>query len=167
MRPYLKLVNFEFNRFAKLYFLLAAVIFIIQLATVIISANMYMSRIMEMVQNGVGQATILERYSPFGLFEVTNYFGFFLPIALGIMGLIFYMFFIWYRDWFARTSFIYHLLTLPTARMNVFFAKITTVMISVLGLVSMQLVVMKILEFVIKWIVPFNYRDDMNINANY
>ena len=37
--------------------------------------------------------------------------------------LIIYVFFIWYRDWFGKNTFIYRLFMLPTARINVYLQR--------------------------------------------
>ena len=37
--------------------------------------------------------------------------------------LIIYVFFIWYRDWLGKNTFIYRLLMLPTARIQCLFGK--------------------------------------------
>ena len=45
------------------------------------------------------------------------------PIALCVVVLIIYVFFIWYRDWLGKNTFIYRLLMLPTARIQCLFSK--------------------------------------------
>jgi hypothetical protein len=54
--------------------------------------------------------------------------------------MLFYVFFIWYRDWFGKNTFICRLLMLPTERMNLYWAKLTAILAFVLGLVALQLV---------------------------
>src|SRR5699024_2083981 len=102
----------------------------------------------------------LEEYWTFSLANATHSLVFLAPVVLSIVGLLFYMFFIWYRDWFARNTFIYRLLMLPTNRMNIYFAKLATIMVTVLGMVAIQLIFMEIYKQVIKWIVPLVYRAD-------
>src|SRR5699024_6410310 len=45
-------------------------------------------------------------------------------------------------------------------RMNIYFAKLATIMVTVLGMVAIQLIFMEIYKQVIKWIVPLVYRAD-------
>ncbi len=85
------------------------------------------------------------------------------PLAIGIALLIIYIFFIWYRDWFAKNTFIYRLLMLPTSRMNVFFAKAITIMLTMLGLIGMQIVLLYLEEKMVKWIVPKVFRVDLTV----
>lgn len=165
MKNFIKLLNFELNRFIKLYMTMLIIIFVVQLASVIVQASGYMNLVKEVTKGGrVSPEQFLEQYWPFSLVEVIYSLGFFAPIALGVVGLLLYMFFIWYRDWFARNSFIYRLLMLPTNRMNIYFAKLATIMVTVLGMVAFQFIFIKIYEQVIKWIVPFVYRADVQTN---
>src|SRR5699024_8880225 len=164
MKNFLKLLNFELNRFLKLYIVLLIVIAIIQITGVIIRANMYMGTVTEnVVKGGMSQQTFLDMYSPFNMLDVIYSMWFMAPIAIGAAALLFYLFFIWYRDWFAKNTFIYRLLMLPTSRMNVFFAKAVTIMLTVLGLVAFQVVLLLIESTIMKWIVPIVYRVDLSV----
>ena len=66
------------------------------------------------------------------------------PIIVCGVTLIIYVFFIWYRDWLGKNTFSYRLLMLPTARINVYLAKATTILLYVLGLVALQLLLLPI-----------------------
>src|SRR5690625_85762 len=138
------------------------VIFIIQLSTVLLSAFQYMNLVKDITKGGrVTPEQFLYDYWPFSLRDAVYTLGFLGPIAIGVAGLLFYMFFIWYRDWFARNTFIYRLLMLPTNRMNIYYAKLTTIMLTVLGAISMQLIYLSIYQQVVKWMVPVVYRMDI------
>ena len=91
------------------------------------------------------------------------------PIILCGVILIIYVFFIWYRDWLGKNTFSYRLLMLPTARINVYLAKATTILLYVLGLVALQLLLLPIEVQVLKWMVPSEFRTDFSINeiANF
>src|SRR5690606_16459870 len=99
----------------------------------------------------------------FSMMDVIHSLWFMGPIAIGVAALLFYVFFIWYRDWFARNTFIYRLLMLPTSRMNIFFSKATTIMLTVLALVAYQIILLNIEMTITKWIVPKVYRQDLRI----
>lgn len=164
MKNFIKLFNFEINRFMKFYISMLILVFVIQLGTVILHATSYMVLVKDITKGGhVSPEQFLEEYWPFSLVDTVFSIGFLTPIALGVVGLLFYMFFIWYRDWFAKNTFIYRLLMLPTSRMNIYFAKLATIMTTVLGMVAMQIIYLKIYEQVIKWIVPVVYRVDLHL----
>ena len=162
MGSFMKLFAFEINRFMKLYIALLAVIFIIQLGTVLFEASSYMALVKEVTKGGrASPEQFLNEYWHFSLVDVIYTRGFLIPIALGAVSVIIYLFFIWYRDWFARNTFIYRLLMLPVNRMTIYFAKLATIIVSVLGLISAQLVYLVIYKQIVKWIVPIVYRTDM------
>jgi len=164
MGSFMKLFAFEVNRLIKLYIALLAVIFIIQLGTVLFEASDYMALVKEVTKGGrISPEQFLNEYWSFSLDDVIYTPGFLIPIALGIVSIIIYLFFIWYRDWFARNTFIYRLLMLPVNRMTIYFAKLATVIVSVLGLISAQLIYLVIYKQIVKWIVPIVYRTDMKI----
>src|SRR5699024_8968805 len=164
MKNYIKLVNFELNRFVKLYTVLIAVIFIIQTGGVIFSAYLYMKRAKDAtIRGGISQADYINMYGKFTLSDTVYSMFYIGAIALGVAALVFYVFFIWYRDWFAKNTFIYRLLMLPTSRMNVYFAKLTTIMLTVLGLAGLQIIFLLIQSKIVKWMVPHVYRADQGI----
>src|SRR5699024_2551778 len=119
---------------------------LIQTITTIIISKLYMNSM-----EGMANGSEFMQDMNFSLIDVTYSIGFVAPIGIGVAALLFYMFFIWYRDWFARNAFIYRLLTLPTSRMNVYFAKLTTIILTVIGLVAYQIAVIKVLTIIIKW----------------
>ena len=75
-----------------------------------------------------------------------------------------YVFFIWYRDWFGKNTFSYRLLMLPTARIHVYLAKATAILIYVLGLVALQLLLFPVESQVLQWMVPSEFRTDLSVN---
>src|SRR5690625_5772578 len=110
MKNFFKLLNFELNRFIKLYSVLLIVVFLIQLSSTIIIALNYMRRANNAVfQGGMTQQGFIDMYSKFSMVDVVNSMFFVIPMAIGVAALLFYLFFIWYRDWFARNTFIYRL----------------------------------------------------------
>lgn len=162
MKNFIKLFNFELNRFMKIFIAMLAIVFVVQLGTVILQATGYMVLVKDVTKGGrVSPEQFLEEYWHFSLVESIYSIGFLAPIAFGVVGLLFYMFFIWYRDWFARNTFIYRLFMLPTSRMTIYFAKLATIMATVLGMVAFQLIYLAIYKQVIKWIVPVVYRSDL------
>ncbi len=160
----MKLLNFEWNRFVKLYSLLLGLVFIVQLIGLLFLIMGYITTIqLEVKQNQMSNQIFIDTYGMFGLESLGYSLWFAAPIAISIAALLFYVPFIWYRDWFARNTFIYRLLMLPTARMNLFFAKLTTIMISVLGMVAYQLLLLALYKEIIKWMIPSTFRSDVSV----
>ncbi|MBP2079295.1 hypothetical protein [Oceanobacillus polygoni] len=165
MNRYLKLVNFELGRFMKIYIALIGITIVSQLAAVIISSKSYLNNANQAIH--VDRMTIeafVEQYGKMSFNNVTNSILFFGPIALCVVTLLIYTLFIWYRDWFGKNTFIYRLLMLPTARLNVYFAKATAIFLFVLGLIALQLVLLPVERLLLQKMVPVDLRLDMTIN---
>ncbi|MBT2214859.1 hypothetical protein F3157_02580 [Virgibacillus dakarensis] len=163
MKRYLKLVNFEFNRFAKLYAVLLAITIIVQIAGVIVVSKNYLNTATKAInEDMIPKAQFLMETGPMSMIDIISSVWFLGPIALCIAAVAFYIFFIWYRDWFGKNTFIYRLLMLPTARLNVFLAKITTVLLSTFGFVALQLILLPVESTILKWMVPKEFRLDLS-----
>src|SRR5699024_11593560 len=54
--------------------------------------------------------------------------------------------------------------TLPTARLNVYLAKATSIFLMVLGLVALQIVLFPIESRMSKWMVPLDLRIDLSLH---
>lgn len=167
MNRYLKLVNFEWNRFFKVYIVLIAITILSQISGVIVIANDYLNTANKIinVDQQMSKAEFLMDYGKMSFMDITHTLWFLGPIALSIAALIFYAFLIWYRDWFGKNTFIYRLLMIPTARINIYLAKATSLFLMVLGLISLQLILLQVEGEVLRWIVPFDFRTDISINA--
>ena len=135
-----------------------------QITGVIIEAKKYMNYANEtMLAEAISKATFLAENEAFSFQYVTNSLWFNGPIALCIVTLIIYSLFIWYRDWFGKNTFIYRLLILPTTRINLFLAKATTIFLSVLGLIALQLILIFVESNILQWLVSAEFRVDMSI----
>lgn len=164
MKQYLKLLNFEINRFSKVLFVLIGITVVFQIGVTIYYANDYVKRLNEAIyKNLQTKAQFFEMNPKISLFDITNTRLFLLSVMVCIIVLLIYAFFIWYRDWFAKNTFIYRLLMLPTSRMNIYFAKASTIFVSVLGLVGIQIILFLIENALIKGIVPREFRLDVNL----
>ncbi|HAM81546.1 hypothetical protein [Ornithinibacillus bavariensis] len=164
MMRYLKLTNFELSRFFKIYLVLIGVTFVMQLLGVVFTSNKYLSAIKELLESGMTQEEALKQWGPFSFYNVTSSFWFFAPVALCAASLLIYVLFIWYRDWFGKNTFAYRLLMLPTARINVYFAKATAIFLMVLGLISLQIAFLPIESHLLQSIVPAPYLEEQGIN---
>ncbi|WP_047980961.1 hypothetical protein [Ornithinibacillus contaminans] len=163
MNRYLKLVNFELSRFFKIYLVLIGLTLVLQLIGVVIGANGYMGELEEVMKGGTTQAEFLMERGAFSFADITRGFWFFAPIALSAASIFIYIFFIWYRDWFGKNTFAYRLFMLPTARINVFLAKATSIFLMVLGLIALQLVFLSIERSLMNVLVPSEVRLDLTI----
>lgn len=164
MKNYLKLVNFEFNRSAKLFAVLLGITLVIQVAGVIVLSKMYLGRANEKIyEELMPKAEFLSSFGQMSFLSVVGSVWFLGPIALCIAGVGFYIFIIWYRDWFGKNTFIYRLLMLPTTRLNIFYAKITNILLLTFGFVAFQLILIPIEATVLKWMVPKEFRVDLNV----
>lgn len=164
MKHFMQLTNFEVSRFFKMFMVIVVLTFFIQITGTALSAYNYMRQVNQLVTSGASQKEVLEQLSSFSLLDIVTSIYFVLPIFVGVTALLFYTFFIWYRDWFAKSTFIYRLLTLPTSRMNVYFAKLATIMLLTLGLTAFQLILLVIENKMLQFIVPKPYRTDYSIS---
>ena len=164
MKSYLKLVNFEFNRFAKIFAVLLGITLVVQIAGVIVLSKIYLNMANEKIyEEFMPKAEFLLNYGQMSFLAVIRSVWFLGPIALCIAGVGFYIFLIWYRDWFGKNTFIYRLLMLPTTRLNVFYAKITNILLATFGFVAFQLILIPIETAVFRWMLPKEFRVDMNV----
>lgn len=163
MKRYLKLVNFEFNRIAKVFGVLLALVLLSQVFGVIKVAKDYVNSAEEWL-NTLSLDKFIQSNGTMGMDEVISSVWFFAPIVLCIAAVAIYTFLIWYRDWFGKNTFIYRLLMLPTARMNIFLAKLTAILLVTFGFVAFQLIILPLEMMIFKLIVPLEFRLDMQIS---
>jgi len=164
MKNFLKLLNFEFNRSAKLFAVLLGITLVIQVVGVIVLSNKYLSMANEkMYEEFMSKADFLSTFGQMSFLSVAGSIWFVGPIALCVAGVGFYIFIIWYRDWFGKNTFIYRLLMLPTTRLNIFYAKITNILLLTFGFVAFQLILIPLEATVLKWMVPKEFRLDLSV----
>lgn len=164
MSNFLKLFNFEWNRFIKLYSILFGLVFIVQMIGLSYLIYNYKSMMnLEVGQNHMSPEQFIDMYGAFGLDHLCISILFIAPIGISVAALLFYVPFIWYRDWFARNTFIYRLFMLPTSRMNLLFAKLATIIVGVLSIVAYQLILLVIYKGIISWMVPSAFRNDVGV----
>ncbi|MCK1994796.1 hypothetical protein GW626_19505 [Peribacillus muralis] len=143
MMRYIKLVNFEINRFSKIYLTLLLITLLSQFAGVLIVTKSLLNDARKtMLQEKLSEAAYLSEYGGIDFIHISNTLWFLGPIALSAVALIFYMFLIWYRDWFGKNTFIYRLLMLPTSRLSIYLSKATAIFLMVLGLIAWQMILL-------------------------
>lgn len=143
MMRYLKLVNFEINRFSKIYISLLLITLVSQFAGVIIVTKSLLNDARKIMSDErLSEAAYLATYNGIDFTHIANTLWFQGPIALSAVALIFYIFLIWYRDWFGKNTFIYRLLMLPTSRLSIYLSKATAIFLMVLGLIAFQIIIL-------------------------
>ncbi|MGY4796228.1 hypothetical protein ACVNNN_14605 [Lysinibacillus fusiformis] len=167
MKNYLKLVNFEVNRFFKLYLILIGLTILSQLIGAWIISQTYMKNAKQMMaEKQLSMNQYKEQYGTFSFDQFTDSEWFLLPIFLCIAMLMIYVFFIWYRDWFGKNTFIYRLLMLPTERMVIYFAKLTTIMLLVLGLIALQILLILMEKQIVNSMIPIDFQSNFSIYSS-
>src|SRR5699024_6486149 len=141
MNEYLKLVNFEWNRFMKMYLILIGVTIILQVTGVIYESKLYIKRASDVIYGDmVSKDEILLDYGSMSFESIMSKIWVQDSIGICIVILIIYVFYSWYLDWFGKNTFIYRLLAIPYARSNINFTKATALFLLVLRLVSLQII---------------------------
>lgn len=165
MNRYGKLLNWEIVRFSKFYGALLLITLLSQFFGIWFEANSYMDRAEEMMdRNSLSAVQFAEQ--PGGTMSIANgyqSFWFEGPVSLCAATLLLYIFLIWYKEWFGKSTFAYRLLMLPTSRMNVYLAKLSAVVIFVLGLVAFQLMLIPIQISVFDAMIPSVFRQAVTI----
>lgn len=93
MMRYIKLVNFEINRFSKIYLTLLLITVLSQFAGVLIVTKSLINDAKEtMLQEKLTEAAYLSQYGGIDFTHIANTLWFLGPIALSAVALIFYIF---------------------------------------------------------------------------
>jgi len=166
MNKFLKLVNFEMNRFRKFFFVLLLITFVLQFAGVIVTSFSFTHRANKMMAEMSMTPAQFVKENGYASFEIVSKSLWFMgPIAICAVVLGLYIFLIWYRDWFGKNTFIYRLLMLPTSRINLFLSKAAAIFLYVLGLIAFQLIILPFENALFKGIVPSELKYDLGIRA--
>ncbi len=164
MNRFLKLVNFEFSRFFKLYLVLFGITVLVQIVGVIVEARRYVGKANKAIyEDLLSKSDFISQYGTMSFFNYSGSVWFMGPIVFSGVTLLIYVFFIWYRDWLGKNTFSYRLLVLPTARLNIYLAKATTILLFVLGLIALQLILITIELQILQWLVPEEFHVDFPI----
>ncbi|UHA75452.1 hypothetical protein [Paenibacillus sp. 481] len=164
MKHYLKLLNWEINRFSKFYMVLGLVTLVLQFVGVFLSANHLMSSANRAMY--LHSLSVNEYVARFGKINVEHGFQslwFAGPIMLCVAILLLYVFLIWYREWLGKSTFAYRLLMLPTSRMNIYLAKLSAILLFVLGLVTFQLLLLPLQLATYNVMIPSELRTSLSV----
>ncbi|MCK1985569.1 MULTISPECIES: hypothetical protein [Peribacillus] len=165
MMRYIKLVNFEINRFSKIYLSLLLITLVSQFAGVIIITKSLLKDARDiMAEERLSEAAYITNYGGIDFSHIAHTLLFVGPIALSAVALIFYIFLIWYRDWFGKNTFIYRLLMLPTSRLSIYLSKATAIFLMVLGLIAFQIIILPMENALFNSNVPEAFLNEMSIS---
>ncbi|KIL40861.1 hypothetical protein SD70_10515 [Gordoniibacillus kamchatkensis] len=165
MNRYLKLLHYELFRIRKLYAALFALTLLLQFAGIFLFAHSYLNQVREaMFTESISAADYAAKYGPTSFYRYTTGSLFFTgPIAICASALLLYVFLIWYRDWLGKNMFIYRLLMIPASRMSVYLAKLTAILLLVLGLVAFELLILPLQNAAFNGYVPSDLRYSFSI----
>ncbi len=163
MKNYLKLVHFEVNRFFKMYLIVVGLVIVSQLIGAVVESKEYLKNIKRTLlrEQYSFSEYLQEGYQAEPFSQFLNSGWVILSVFMCVVILMLYVFFIWYREWFAKNTFIYRLLTLPTSRLTIYFAKLTAIMLLVFGFIALQIILLPIEHQLVYWIIPADYRIDI------
>lgn len=155
---FIRLLNFEFERMYKFLVGIMAVVVVSNLIGFIVVPLSYMSDARETISSeSLSIAQYLSTYSPFSLNTVLGSLWIYGPLALGIIGFMFFAIFTWYREWFGKNTFVYRLLMLPISRMYIYSAKILTVFLGIFSLLTLQYIVIWIGQFISRSLISSEF----------
>ncbi|MGG3733954.1 hypothetical protein ABET14_01850 [Heyndrickxia coagulans] len=164
MKSFVKLVNFEINRFAKIYWSLVAITILSQFTSVFLTVHRYISQAnWDHISPVTAQLAYVKHYGSISFIDCFGTVWFMGPIALCAAAMVFYIFLIWYRDWYGKHTFIYRLLMLPVERWNLYLAKAASILLMVLGFIAVQIILLPVEHFFFNAITPRIYRMDMTV----
>ncbi|MFC6464680.1 hypothetical protein ACFP65_06740 [Marinilactibacillus sp. GCM10026970] len=155
---FIRLVNFEFERMFKFLVGIMAIVVVSNLIGFIYVPLSYMSYAREtMASQSLSIAQYLSTYSPFSLNTVLGSLWIYGPLALGIIGFMFFAIFTWYREWFGKNTFVHRLLMLPISRMYIYSAKVLTVFLGIFSLLTLQYIVIWIGQFISRSLISSEF----------
>ncbi|QHW30365.1 hypothetical protein GZH47_05580 [Paenibacillus rhizovicinus] len=147
MNRYLKLVHWEITRFWKMLAALVLLTIVLQCAGIVYETKKYVNQVdADMFTSHSTIAAYVKDNGKLSFMQMVGRAGLWMyaPVALCIGGIALYIFLIWYKEWYGKNAFVYRLLMLPTARRNIYFAKLTAILLFVLALVAVQLILLPI-----------------------
>ncbi|MCM3746292.1 hypothetical protein M3223_02885 [Paenibacillus pasadenensis] len=162
MKTYLKLVHMEIYRFRFILLGLMALTAVVQLLGMQMSLTKSLNDVYRrMSAEGISLSEYAASYSKlsFGSIHSFNENLMTFPIMTCIVVLSLYIFFIWYREWFGKSSFVYRLLMLPHPRFTLYLSKFTAIMIFVFSLVALQVVLIALQMAMYRIRIPIELRE--------
>ncbi|GAK03664.1 hypothetical protein JCM19037_2003 [Geomicrobium sp. JCM 19037] len=142
---FLRLLFIELNRIRFLFLALVVIVVITQFALTLLLPRYWVGQIES------GEMIPSITFTFINVFEHGIYN---LSLALPVITIGLYIFIVWYRDWFGQGTFMKRLLMLPSSRMNVFAAKLVTIVLVTLAVVSIYRLVLPVQMGLFEWVLP-------------
>ncbi|NQX68834.1 hypothetical protein HQN90_22155 [Paenibacillus alba] len=164
MNRYSKLLNWEIVRFSKIFGALGLLTTVAQFLGIWLNAKAYLSSAENtMERNSLTAIQYVEQFNPAKMTNSFQSIWFEGSIALCAVTIFLYIFWTWYKEWLGKNTFAYRLLMLPTSRMNVYLAKLTAIVLYVLGFVALQFVLLPVQLAVFNSLIPSEWRQPVTI----
>ena len=160
MKKFISLLSFEMNRFLKFLVPTLLVTAVVQIFLTIFSSLKYNNEL----EKTIAQGEQLEYIPNFSLQDITGNGIYQLSIMLIVLVFVFYSFFIWYREWLGKNTFIYRLLMLPTNRTYLLLTKSLVFLIGGLLAFSFQFGLYFIELKIAEWLVTDGHYTLLNIH---
>lgn len=156
---FVRLLNFEIRRFRWMLVGLMAITAVLQIGSLVITllAKLEAQRQDLPSWNHGAKPDAEPPWTPFSFVDVVEgalLREFAWPILIGAAVIGIYIFFIWYREWFGKDTFIYRLLMLPQPRFHIYAAKGCAIVLFVFSLVAFQIVLIPLELWLFHVIVP-------------
>lgn len=165
---FVRLLNFEIRRFRWMLVGLMAITAVLQIGSLVITllAKLEARRQDLTSWNHGAQQNAEPQWTPFSFVDLVEgelLREFTWPILIGIAVIGIYIFFIWYREWIGKDTFIYRLLMLPQPRFHIYLAKGCAIVLFVFSLVAFQIVLIPLEQWLFNVIVP----EEMRLPSNF
>lgn len=157
MNRYLKLVHMEIHRFRYLLAALLVLVATVQWGSVAWSARSMVAMLDKSEKTGYAITytnELLDHKISYAE-AIYNAQQFYILSVLAVVGVLSaYLFFIWYRDWLGRNTFVYRLLMLPAARSSFYLAKLTAFLVFVFAALAFQSLSLAVGRMIYEVVVP-------------
>ena len=164
MKRFVKLLNFEISRFILIYSVMMGVVVACQLVAARLNAKYYVDRVFNTMKDmNLSIEEFAQQDELYNMSYLVSSLSFTGPILFCIAVLVIYVFFIWYRDWFGKATISYRLMMLPTNRINVFFAKLLTLLLFIFAALAIEIAVMYSLMAWMPKIIPAELYEPIDV----
>lgn len=95
---------------------------------------------------------------------------FFIIIGAGVIGILIFTWYSWYREWMLQGRHIYRLMTLPGSRIPIAWSKWAAISLMVMTMIAWQSLIMIVFDFLFKTLVnnyqSVGFKNDLVFNAS-
>jgi len=169
-QAFVRLLNFEIRRFRWMLVGLMAITAVIQIGSLVTTllTKLESRRQDRLSWNHGAQQDTEPQWTPFSFVDLVEQellMEFAWPILIGVAVIGIYIFFIWYREWFGKDTFVYRLLMLPQPRFHIYLAKGCAIVLFTFSLVAFQIVLIPLERWLFHLIVPEEMRLPSDFSA--